>query len=120
MAIYGYSGDQWKAARKEATKILRRCAKEDGPISYSSLAGQITAAHFEAHSTAFWALLGDISTREFEKGRGMLSVLVVHKSGDQMPGKDFFKLARRLGVSGDDEEIWIGQFNYVQDYWQGQ
>ena len=37
-------------------------------------------------------------------GRGMLSVIVVHKQGDMQPGPGFFELAQRLGRDTSDTE----------------
>lgn len=48
----------------------------------------------------------------------MLSVLVVHKGGDMKPGKGFFELANHLGLSGDDDAIWIEQFKKVCEAWK--
>ena len=44
------------------------------------------------------AMLDEVSTEEFDGGRGMLSVVVVHKYGDMEPGPGFFKLAESLGL----------------------
>lgn len=115
---YGYNEEVWKSARREAKKILAGYAKDGVPVSYSDLAGQIRSAKFDPASNAFAELLGDVSTREFNKGRGLLTVLVVHKGGDLKPGKGFFDLARSLGLSGDDEKIWIEQFNFVTECWK--
>ena len=35
-------------------------------------------------------MLGDISSAEDDAGRGLLTVVVVHKSGDMKPGPGFF------------------------------
>lgn len=118
MTIYGYAEDDWKNARRETKRILAQCAKDGHPISYSELASQIKSARFDPASQAFAALLGDLSTREYRKGRGMLSVLVVHKGGDLKPGKGFFELAKSLGVVGDEEEVWVDQFNFVTSFWK--
>lgn len=118
MTTYGYSDESWVAARKEAKKILAQCARAGQPISYSSLADSMKQVRFDPASQAFTALLGDISTREFERGRGMLTVLVVHKGGDLKPGKGFFDLASTLGVTGDEEKVWIEQFQFVTEFWK--
>jgi len=50
-------------------------------------------------------------------GRGMISVLVVYKDpAKMMPGPGFFKLARQLGHTGDDEEIWAVEMGRVLEY----
>ena len=52
-------------------------------------------------------MLGQISEEEDAAGRGMLSVLVVHKDGDKMPGPGFFTLAKKLGRDiSDRDKCW--------------
>ena len=48
--------------------------------------------------------LDEISGHEHVNGRPLLSVVVVHRDGDQMPGEGFFRLARRLGVQREGVE----------------
>lgn len=115
---YTYSDDVWERSRDEARIILARYARRGQTISYSELADEIQAARFDPASGAFAALLGDVSTQEFGEGRGMLTVLVVHKGGDMKPGKGFFDLAYSLGLTGDEESIWIEQFRFVTDAWR--
>ena len=63
-------------------------------------------------------MLGEISTAEHEAGRGMLTVVVVHKHGDQMPGPGFFRLAGSLGHGTKDREaFWIGELEKVYAAW---
>ena len=85
--------DDWKLAIQETTEILVARAKLRGMIPYSDLAKKITAIHIEAHDPRLFKLLGEISTNEDAQGRGMLSVIVVHKQGDMQPGPGFFELA---------------------------
>jgi hypothetical protein len=69
--------------------------------------------------SAFHTLLGQISVEEHEAGRGMLSVLVVHKSGDFRPGTGFFDLARLLGhKSRDRDKVWSEDFKKVKAAWK--
>jgi hypothetical protein len=53
---------------------------------------QLQTVRLDPDSNARAAMLGEISTEEDEASRGMLSVLVVHKDGDKMPGAAFFEL----------------------------
>lgn len=63
-------------------------------------------------------MLDEISDEEDQAGRGMLSVIVVHKSGDQKPGSGFFKLAKKLGrETSDTDKCWIEELNRVYSYW---
>jgi hypothetical protein len=54
-------------------------------------------------------LLGQISKAEDAEGRGMLSVIVVHKTGEKrgQPGDGFFKLAQEFGRDVRDRlQFW--------------
>jgi hypothetical protein len=51
-------------------------------------------------------------------GRGMLSVVVVHKHGDMRPGPGFFVLGQVLGYDTKDlEKFWIDQLKKVHEFW---
>jgi len=51
----------------------------------------------------------------------MLTAIVVHKTGDQMPGKGFYDLARYLGLDASDKDaLWISEVKKVCDCWNGQ
>jgi hypothetical protein len=115
---YGFSGPDWDAAKKEATAILIDVARRKGRIAYSELARQIQAIKIEAHDPRMFHLLGEISIEEDKAGRGMLTAIVVHKSGDMQPGPGFFQLAKALGKDTSDIlACWVSEFNRVHDYW---
>ena len=115
---YGYAGPDWEKAKTQATEILINVARRKGRIAYSELAAQITAIQIEAHDPRMFHLLGEISTAEDKAGRGMLTAIVVHKSGDMQPGPGFFELAKSLGKDTSDILVcWINEFNKVHDYW---
>ena len=118
MEKYGFSVDQWERAKQEAKAILIECAKDQKMISYSDLSSRIHGIQIEAHDPRLAHMLGEISKEENKEGRGMLSVLVVHKYGDQRPGKGFFELARTLGKQlRNKDEFWINELRTVWDYW---
>ncbi len=109
---------QWKAAEYEAREIMIGHAQLGKPIPYSDLVAGITAIRLEPHDPRVGYLVGQISRKEDAAGRGMLSVLVVHKNGDQMPGQGFFDLAAELGRdTSDREKCWIKELNYVLKVW---
>jgi len=115
---YGFSGPDWDAAKEEAKAVLIEVARRKGRIAYSELAGQIHAIEIEAHDPRMFHLLGEISVEEEEAGRGMLTAIVVHKSGDMQPGPGFFELAKSLGKDTSDVlACWVSEFNRVHDYW---
>jgi hypothetical protein len=69
------------------------CARARGSIPYSDLVRQITSIEFSARDQRLDDLLAEISQEEAAAGRGMLSVVVVHKR-DKKPGAGFFRLCQ--------------------------
>ncbi len=117
---YGYTEDQWQRGKEEMRHILAERAKVRGMIPYSELANQLTTIQIEPHDYAFAAMLGEISAEEDQASRGMLSVIVVHKSGDMQPGPGFFDLAQRLGRDASDIlACWVAELKTVHAYWSG-
>jgi len=112
------SNEDWKSAKAEATKVLIERAKVRGMMSYSELVKEIHTMQFEAHDPRLFKLLGEISTEEDAEGRGMLSVIVVHKHGDMQPGEGFFELAKALGRDTKDIlNCWVKELKKVHAYW---
>ncbi len=63
-------------------------------------------------------MLGEISEEEDKAGRGMLTVIVVHKHGDMEPGRGFFDLAKSLGHKWSDKTaFWVKEIKKVHAYW---
>lgn len=115
---YGYPISDWNKAKKEMKQILIERAKVRGMIPYGELVEKVTAIMFEYWETPFHAMLGEISTEEDGAGRGMLSVIVVHKYGDMQPGPGFFELAEELGRNTSDIlKCWIEELKRVHAYW---
>lgn len=85
MNEFGFSPARWAAAKAEAKDAMVARAKMRGMIPYSELVSNIHAIHFDPHDIRLNHLLGEISTKEDAAGRGMLSVVVVHKTGDMQP-----------------------------------
>ena len=111
---HGFSEQAWDAARAEAREAMIAVAARRNLIAYSDLVAEIRSVHLDPQSVHLAHLLGEVSTAEHEAGRGMLSVVVVHKHGDQMPGPGFFQLARSLRHdTGDREAFWIAELEKV-------
>ena len=118
MNAHGFSEEQWSAAKAEVKSILAARAKLRGMIPYSDLVAQLKSIRLEAHDQRLFHLLGEVSSEEDLAGRGMLSVVVVHKSGDMQPGPGFFELAKRLGRDTSDIlQCWVKELNKVHAYW---
>ena len=116
---YGFSIETWEVAKEEIRKILIDRAKINSPISYSELASQIMTIEIEPHAHALHEMLGEISISEDSAGRGLLSIFVVHKGGDMMPGPGFFDLAKMRGRDTSDRgKFWIEEINFVHFHWK--
>ncbi len=115
---YGFSESQWNRAKEEMKQILIDRARVIGMIPYSELVGNLTTIKLEPESYALAKMLGEISTEEDKAGRGMLTVIVVHKTGDMQPGPGFFELAQRLGRDTSDIlKCWVDELKGVHSYW---
>jgi hypothetical protein len=115
---FGISAQDWAEAKGQAIAAMTERAKVRGMIPYSDLVREIKAAKFAAHDTRLFHLLGEISVEEDASGRGMLSVVVVHKHGDMQPGPGFFLLAQHLGRDTKDFlKFWVDELKKVHAYW---
>lgn len=115
---YGYSIADWNKAKEEMRQILIEMAKVRGMIAYSELVSQIRTIQMKPESYALADMLGEISSEEDAAGRGMLTVIVVHKSGDMQPGVGFFELAKELGRDTSDIlKCWVDELKKVHAYW---
>jgi hypothetical protein len=110
--------NSWNAAKNEAKKALVARARLRRMMAYCELVQCIHAIQLEAHDPRLFDLLGEISAEEDAVGRGMISALVVHKSGDMQPGVGFFELAESLGRDTSDRTLcWIAEVNKVHASW---
>ena len=109
----------WNEAKEEMRHILIEKAKLGELIPFSDLTKKVTRITLNPHSPALAAMLGEISEEENSAGRGMLTVIVVHKHGDMLPGPGFFKLAKTLGRdTSDKEKFWINELKWVFGKWK--
>jgi hypothetical protein len=120
MPKYGFSDEAWEAAKAEGKAALAECARTKEMISYTDFIHNICSVSFETpRDPRLPHFLAEISTEEAKAGRGMMTALVVRKSGDQRPGRGFFDLAERLGYDvSDPEKFWIEQVSKVSASWQ--
>jgi hypothetical protein len=115
---YGFKAEDWEIAKEEMRQILVERAKLRGMIPYSELVSMIETIRMEPDSIALAHMLGEISAEEDAGGRGMLSVIVVHKVGDMQPGPGFFQLAKKLGRDTSDILVcWIEELKWVHRHW---
>jgi hypothetical protein len=115
---HGFPPKAWKAAKAEAKEILKGVARRRSIIAYSDLAAMISSVQMTAHDRRYFHFLGEVSAEEDEAGRGLLTVLVVHKSGDMKPGPGFFELAEGRGRDVSDlDQCWVEELNDVHEVW---
>ncbi|MGE0266607.1 MAG: hypothetical protein AB7V06_28290 [Candidatus Obscuribacterales bacterium] len=118
MNQFGFDEADWSAAKFEAKNAMIAKAKLRRVIPYSDLVNKITSISLQPRDPRLFHLLGEISTEEATAGRGMLTAIVVHKSGDMQPGPGFFDLAKRLGRDVSNiEKCWINEINEVYKQW---
>lgn len=115
---HGFRPAEWEAAKVEAREIMIRRAKVRGMIPYSDLVREITHVRMEPHDPRLFHFLGEIASEEDAAGRGMLTVVVVHKTGDMQPGPGFFELAQHLGRDTSDIlQCWVDELKRVHKVW---
>ncbi len=113
------TNQEWKQVKSEIRDILIKTAKQKSMITYTELVNQVKTFRLEAHDLRLFKLLGEISTTEVSNGKGMISVLVVHKHGDQEPGKGFYELAESLGKDTTNKlKFWSDEFKKVFKDWE--
>ncbi len=111
---HGVPLELWNDLKAEIARELTIVARRQSTIAYSDLVRRISTFGLEANSRALHEILGEISVEENEWGRGLLSVVVVHKQGEQKPGQGFFTLAANLGRDVSDKEAcWIDELKHV-------
>lgn len=117
--IEGFDDDQWRTAKGELRRLLIDTARNKSVIAYSESVAQVEAIQFEPNDPRFHRMLDELSTDEDKAGRGLITVLVVHKSGDYRPGPGFFELAASRGRDvGDIDRTWLAELRLVWDYWR--
>jgi hypothetical protein len=99
----------------------RATAGPDSLVTYAESAA-VLGLNLEnpGHRTELARLLGEISTHEVQQQRPMLTSIVVHSGGDQLPGIGFYELGRQLGVvrPGEDQDMFaIRQMKATWQWW---
>jgi len=112
----------WERAKQEMKLAIVERAKKRSMINYSELLNKIISLKLDIeqvdHRSIMAEMLGEISLAEDKAGRGMLSVLVTHKTGDMEPGQGFFHYAEVLGRDiSDKTKFWIQEVHKVHKYW---
>jgi hypothetical protein len=90
----------------------------EGTITYMQLSERLRAEHnidVPYYMGPLPHILGEASKREYENGRGMISVLVVEQDS-RMPSSGFYRIARESPFNrrGDDVQIWLNESRRVR------
>jgi len=108
----------WQRGKEEMRGLLRRVAAKRAMIAYSELSNEIRSIRIEPFGLPMSEMLGEVSEEEDAAGRGLLTVIVVHKAGDMEPGAGFYDLAAKLGRDTSDKlKLWVSELHKVHDYW---
>ena len=115
---HGFGEAAWEAAKEEARQLMYGAARKRSLISYSELVSRITQVQMEARDTRLDHFLGEIAREDDQAGLGLSTVVVVHKTGDQMPGPGFFDMAEEQGRDvSDPVGCWMQELNSVYGRW---
>jgi len=115
---HGFTDAEWAAGVAEMTAILQVRASLRAMITYSDLSREIRSVVIGYHDPAMDDMLLEVSRNEASRGRGLLSVIVVHKYGDMEPGNGFYAPAESMGLDVSDRTAcWIGELHRVHGYW---
>lgn len=116
---HGVTRSSWRAAKTEARRILIERAKCRSFITASQLTLRIAITKVKLSDTCLHALLNEISAEEEQQGRGLLSVLVVHKPNQMQLGEALYEPVQQFERPMPDLiSFWVHEFNRVFDYWQ--
>jgi len=119
--VHGFDQSAWERAKGEALAVLRSRAGRlhHQTINYTEFVESLTAIQIGAHDPRLSSFLEEIVVDEHAANRPLITVLVVHKHGDLMPGEGFFNVAGRLGFEvADRDAFWIAELRRVTDYWR--
>lgn len=101
-------------------RLIQAAGQDDEFVHYDEVADILGISHNRLdHSYEMNHALEEISTYEHDKGRPLLTAVVVHKE-DLTPGGGFFELARRLGkmMPGEDRDrFFLQELSSVRRYW---
>jgi hypothetical protein len=121
-----YEGDDWLGLRRAALRVLQERAHKGNLCTYTELTNDLLARGFERldpHSVAMASLLGQLNVLELERGRPMISSIVVLKQRPSQPGVGFWNLAEWIGIDFaaegvDDLAFWATEVGVCLAFWR--
>jgi hypothetical protein len=117
---WGFEEAAWEAAKSEAKTVLAEHAKRREMITYQEFLRSIQAIRIEKRGLLLRSFLFEISWEESAAGRGMLTALIVTKTGSG-PDAVLAHLAESLGIQiRDIDTFWIQELDRVFEAWMNQ
>lgn len=99
--------------------VLVEVATRQETISYTDLAdrARLDWNHKSARDRELLGqLLGEVSREEYERGRPLLTAIVVRK-GEEVPGPGFGVMTKGLALP-TSEEFWSAELRRVHEFWR--
>ena len=116
---FGYDGGEWGETKSKLRAALIAKARARSVVPYSEIVHHLGPIRFDPHDPPFHRMLDEVSRDEDANGRGLLTVIVVHKDGDMRPGPGFFELAKSRGRDGAEiDATWLAELDRVWGYWK--
>ena len=116
---YGYTDGEWDETKTKLRAALIARAGMRSVLPYSQIVREIGPIKFNPHDAPFHRMLDEVSRDEDTAGRGLLTVVVVHKDGDMRPGPGFFELAKSRGRDVSDiDRTWLAELDRVWGHWK--
>jgi hypothetical protein len=114
---WGFEEAAWEAAKREAKEVLAQRAKRREVITYQEFLSSVQAIRIEKRGLLLRSFLFEISWEESAAGRGMLTALIVTKTGSG-PDAVLAHLAESLGIRiRDIDTFWIQELDRVFEAW---
>lgn len=103
---WGFTPDEWEAARMEMARILAEVARARSTVAYGEIARRVFDGRVSARSGALIDLLGEVDT-EADAELGIMIASLVVRADSGMPGEGYFVFAaEELGRPLADRNIF--------------
>ena len=108
----------WADRKRDHIEALAAAPTDARAVVLADKLHNLTSIRFDLDDVAYHKMLGEISEEEDAQGRGLLSAIVVHKTGDQEPGTGFYELAEALGRNVSDRlRCWTDEVKLAYQVW---
>lgn len=113
---WGFSSDEWAAARVRLERLLAEVASERSTVTYGEVARRVFDGRVTARSGALMDMLGEVDSSALRSQGIMIASLVV-RADSGIPGEGYFIFAEEeLGHRiADRNEFWRAEVERVWD-----